>query len=640
VEHDLVFGSFLTPSAERPERVVDLARLTEQVGLDLVSIQDHPYQARFLDTWTLLSVIAARTSRITVTPNVANLPLRPPAVLARSVATLDLLSQGRVELGLGAGGFFEAIAAIGGPRLDARRAVDALEEGIRIVRAIWDVNGGTVRIDGQHYRVWGAHPGPAPAHDVGIWVGAYKKRMLGLTGRLADGWLPSSPYAPPDELPAMNRAIDAAAEEAGRDPAAIRRLYNIAGRFASRGEGFLQGPARMWADQLAELAIEQRFRGFIVMGDDPEVLRRFAGEVAPAVRELVAAERAEPGQPDPTPAPASNGPGSPTAAGSPTGADSAAAGPATSPGSPTSHASPDAAGSERAGASGAGASGAGASRAGASGAGSSAVTGSAAAGDSAAPSGAGAAVAGSGLPSASAAGSSAAVGSSGAGLPVDAAGSGAGADGSPRGRRRESLVAEGLGVVPTADDGVRLSGRQVWDETTRPTGPAPDPDRAYTAHERAAGRHLVDVHDGLRDELERMRDLIDQVTTGQTDPGAARDHISQMTIRQNNWTVGAYCESYCRIVTTHHTIEDRSVFPHLRGADPRLAPVIDRLEQEHGAIHGVLEQVDRALVAFVSGPDGDKQLREAADLLTDALLSHLAYEERELVEPLARLGFY
>ena len=99
------------------------------------------------------------------------------------------------------------------------------------------------------------------------------------------------------------------------------------------------------------------------------------------------------------------------------------------------------------------------------------------------------------------------------------------------------------------------------------------------------------------------------MTTGRTDPGAARDHISQMTIRQNNWTVGTYCESYCRIVTTHHTIEDRSVFPHLRGADPRLAPVIDRLEQEHVAIHGVLEQLDRALVAFVSGPDGDKQLR-------------------------------
>src|SRR4029078_3073005 len=141
-------------------------------------------------------------------------------------------------------------------------------------------------------------------------------------------------------------------------------------------------------------------------------------------------------------------------------------------------------------------------------------------------------------------------------------------------------------------------------------------------------------------EMARRVHPLHRVAPGQTDPGAARDHISQMTIRQNNWTVGAYCESYCRIVTTHHTIEDRSVFPHLRGADPRLAPVIDRLEQEPGAIHGLLEQVDRALVAFVSGPDGDKQLREAADLLTDALLSHLAYEERELVEPLARLGVY
>jgi alkanesulfonate monooxygenase SsuD/methylene tetrahydromethanopterin reductase-like flavin-dependent oxidoreductase (luciferase family) len=261
VRRDVVFGSFLTPSAEQPQRVVDLARLSEEVGLDLVSVQDHPYQARFLDTWTLLSVIAASTSRITVAPNVANLPLRPPAVLARSVATLDLLSRGRVELGLGAGGFFEAIAAVGGPRLDARRAVDALEEGIRIIRAMWDVDGGTVRIDGEHYRVWGAHPGPAPAHEVGIWVGAYKKRMLGLTGRLADGWVPSSPYAPPEELPAMNRTIDAAAEEAGRDPAEIRRLYNIAGRFASRGTGFLQGPAGMWAEQLAELVIEQQFGG-------------------------------------------------------------------------------------------------------------------------------------------------------------------------------------------------------------------------------------------------------------------------------------------------------------------------------------------------------------------------------------------
>jgi hemerythrin-like domain-containing protein len=122
------------------------------------------------------------------------------------------------------------------------------------------------------------------------------------------------------------------------------------------------------------------------------------------------------------------------------------------------------------------------------------------------------------------------------------------------------------------------------------------------------------------------------------DPGTARSHLQTMTLRQNNWTLGVYCESYCRIVTTHHTIEDRTLFPHLRRAEPALVPVVDRLAEEHVAIHGVIERVDQALVALVTGPDGMKDLNAAIDLLTDTLLSHLAYEERELVEPLARLG--
>ncbi|WP_416904480.1 hemerythrin domain-containing protein [Micromonospora echinospora] len=178
----------------------------------------------------------------------------------------------------------------------------------------------------------------------------------------------------------------------------------------------------------------------------------------------------------------------------------------------------------------------------------------------------------------------------------------------------------------------------MWDESTRPVGPAPDPQRTYTPHEEASGQHLIDVHDGLRAELAQIHDLIDQVAAGAMDVGAARSHINTMTMRQNKWTLGTYCEAYCRIVTTHHTLEDRSLFPHLRKADPRLAPVIDRLEQEHHAIHDVLEGVDRALVAFVATPDGMTELRAAVDLLSDTLLSHLAYEERELVEPIARIG--
>jgi hemerythrin-like domain-containing protein len=160
-----------------------------------------------------------------------------------------------------------------------------------------------------------------------------------------------------------------------------------------------------------------------------------------------------------------------------------------------------------------------------------------------------------------------------------------------------------------------------------------------TDRQRASGQHLVDVHDHLRAELSQLRDLVEQVAAGSLDAGAARSHINTMTMRQNNWTLGTYCESYCRVVTTHHTIEDRSVFPHLRQVEPDLAPVIDRLEAEHHVIHDVIERVDRALVALVAGPDGMIALRVEVDLLTDTLLSHLSYEERELVEPLARLGF-
>src|SRR5262249_7610227 len=127
---------------------------------------------------------------------------------------------------------------------------------------------------------------------------------------------------------------------------------------------------------------------------------------------------------------------------------------------------------------------------------------------------------------------------------------------------------------------------------------------------------------------------------GIVDAGHARSLINTMTLRQNNWTLGAFCESYCRIVTGHHTLEDRSVFPHLRSREPLLAPVLDRLHEEPEVIAGVLDRVDRALVAGVGRRDGLAELQGAVDLLSDTLLSHLSYEERELVEPLARYGYY
>ncbi len=289
--HDIEFGVFITPAAAEHGAVLELAQLCDVVGLDLVTFQDHPYQPSFLDSWTLLSVVAAQTRSVRVALNVANLPLRPPFVLARSVATLDLLSGGRVELGLGAGAFWDGVAAAGGPRRTPGESVDALSEAIDVIRATWDVDGGTVRVDGEHYRVHGARPGPAPAHDVEIWLGAYKPRMLRLTGAKADGWIPSLGYAEVDELPGMNETIDAAAAEAGRRPADVRRMLNVGGDFGS-GPGFLSGTPGEWADRLADLALRVGISTFVLAADDAELIRRYAGEVAPQVRELVAAGRA------------------------------------------------------------------------------------------------------------------------------------------------------------------------------------------------------------------------------------------------------------------------------------------------------------------------------------------------------------
>jgi alkanesulfonate monooxygenase SsuD/methylene tetrahydromethanopterin reductase-like flavin-dependent oxidoreductase (luciferase family) len=449
--HELRFGVFITPDAGQATAVVELARLADVSGLELVTFQDHPYQRRFLDSWTLLSVVAAETTTVSVALNVANLPLRHPAMLAKSVASLDVLSGGRVELGLGAGAFWEGVAAFGGPQRTPGESVDALSEAIDIIRAAWASDGSGVTYEGEHYTVKGARIGPPPAHPVEIWLGAYKRRMLALTGAKADGWLPSMGYVDLADLPRMNDQIDDAAVNAGRRPEDVRRMLNL------NGDLLQDAPV----ERLLELT-SIGMSVFLLPVASAADLQRFAQEIAPAVREQARA---------------------------------------------------------------------------------------------------------------------------------------------------------------------------------RPSGvPAPEPSRPEA---ESAGQHLVDVHNHLRAELEQLRDIVGQVAAGTADPAAARSFITRMTIRQNNWTLGTFCESYCRVVAQHHTLEDHSIFPHLRAREPALVPVLDRLFEEHEAIADLLERVDRALVTLVAGDQqGMDAVRGAIDLLTDALLSHFDYEERELVRPLDRHGFY
>jgi alkanesulfonate monooxygenase SsuD/methylene tetrahydromethanopterin reductase-like flavin-dependent oxidoreductase (luciferase family) len=290
---DVEFGYFPAPNADDYPAIVEQTRIADDTGLDLIGIQDHPYQRRFLDSFSLISDLAARTHRVRFFPDVANLPLRHPSVMAKAAASIDRMSGGRFELGLGAGAFWDAIEGMGGPRRGPSEAVESLAEAMEVIRLLWSGDR-NLRFEGRHYRLKGIHSGPVPAHDIGIWIGAARPRMLNLIGRLADGWIPSSGFMPPDRLPEMHDRIDIAADAAGRKPSEVRRIYNVSGTITDgeRG-GFLEGPVSYWADQLTRFAVELGMDAFIFWPATEPItqLRRFAEEVAPEVRDSVARHR-------------------------------------------------------------------------------------------------------------------------------------------------------------------------------------------------------------------------------------------------------------------------------------------------------------------------------------------------------------
>jgi alkanesulfonate monooxygenase SsuD/methylene tetrahydromethanopterin reductase-like flavin-dependent oxidoreductase (luciferase family) len=296
--HETLVGLSLVPEAAAWPRLAELARAADERGLDLLGIQDHPYQARFLDTVALIATLLARTSRIRIFPDVANVPLRPPGVLAKTASSLDLISGGRFELGLGAGAFWDGIEAIGGPRRTPGQSVDALAEAIDVIRLMWSGER-AVSYDGAYYRLRGVHPGEPPTRPIEIWVGAYKPRMLELVGRLADGWIPSLGRSSPEALRSSQAAIDEAAQAAGREPAAIRRLLNVGGAITAPGPGDtrpptrplgslpsdLAGPPEYWQELLAGLR-EIGFSAFVFWPAEATVdqVARLGDEVAPLVR--------------------------------------------------------------------------------------------------------------------------------------------------------------------------------------------------------------------------------------------------------------------------------------------------------------------------------------------------------------------
>ncbi|MEV0762945.1 LLM class flavin-dependent oxidoreductase [Nocardia sp. NPDC050435] len=239
----------------------------------------------------------AETSGLTVFPDVASLPMRGAAMLGKQSATLDLLSNGRFELALGAGAFWPAITAMGGPARSNPEALQALEEATAVIRSMWQP-GAKAEVPGDYYAVHGVQSGPAPAHSVGIWFGSVGPKANALTGRIADGWAAPIPhYLPYEKWEAAQHLISAAAVDAGRDPGDVARMAQLVGHITEapgpvtlRGEEPIRTDAAGWARILADLAVETGFDTFVYWPEtaDDTQLRRWIGDVVPYTRALCA----------------------------------------------------------------------------------------------------------------------------------------------------------------------------------------------------------------------------------------------------------------------------------------------------------------------------------------------------------------
>jgi alkanesulfonate monooxygenase SsuD/methylene tetrahydromethanopterin reductase-like flavin-dependent oxidoreductase (luciferase family) len=281
------FGLSLSTSAAAGEDPVAVARRAEELGFDFVSVSDHPGGTHpTYETWTLLTWLAAATSRIGIAAKVLCGPLRNPALTAKMAETLQRLSNGRLILGLGGGYSDEEMGSFGIPPRSAREKVDGLEESLHIMQGLWTQP--AFSFAGRIYSTARAEIEPKPERPIPVWLGTFGDRALDVTGRLANGWIPSYGFAPPEVVTTMRAKVLTAAERTGRDPADITCAYSMEVHVGARLQDstILSGTADEVVNQLVELV----GLGFTAMNLSPtgpdtrQQMELIAGEVMAAVR--------------------------------------------------------------------------------------------------------------------------------------------------------------------------------------------------------------------------------------------------------------------------------------------------------------------------------------------------------------------
>lgn len=290
------FGIFLSTQESEVQRLREKVQLIDASAFDYVSIQDHPYVPTLLDTMSVIAALSVETTRLRFMTNVANLAMRPAPMLAKASATIDLLSGGRFELGIGSGRAWDQITGLGGPHWSPSEAVAATTEAIDILRAFW-LPGQGIDSPGGQYPLNDARSGPTPAHRIGIWLGAAGPIMLNLLGTKADGWIAPLATSFESKPPAQDR-IDAGARAAGRRPTDIRRVIQLVGtvtdavseRTTKRpvsgpGGQPIRATPKRWAQIITEFVLQERFDtvNLALEHDSADQIQRFADDVIPLV---------------------------------------------------------------------------------------------------------------------------------------------------------------------------------------------------------------------------------------------------------------------------------------------------------------------------------------------------------------------
>ncbi len=249
------------------EELRRLWRWADSGGFDWVDVWDHFYEAPPVDgdgscfeATTCMAAIACETRNVRIGVLVLGMSYRHPAVLANALATIDQLSGGRLEIGLGAGWHEPEYSAYGIPFLPIKERMDILEEGVQVVRLLTTQE--RSNFQGKHFRLENAACNPKPVQArPRIWVGGNgEKRTLRIAARHADGW--NSPYTSVEEFARLSRRLDEWCEREGRDPASIERNVNLSFHMAA-APGSLGAVEKQFKETWGPASDVMRARGVV-----------------------------------------------------------------------------------------------------------------------------------------------------------------------------------------------------------------------------------------------------------------------------------------------------------------------------------------------------------------------------------------